>query len=175
MLRINKYSDAESKLKQLASAMSQDDPQRTFVDVYLAQSQMAQDNLSGVEDKLKAAILANQNKDLRTLAHNVLGDYHRIKKEKDLAFWEYLKVDTLYSEDKEEHAKALYYLSQLFDKPKNDPVRSQGVPGEAQVEGLRGHALPALGGEREEIALNEGLFDAFPAEFALDGGVRESL
>jgi hypothetical protein len=126
LLRINKFADAEAKLKQLASTIPADDPQRTFVDVYLAQSQMAQGRFDGVEAKLKAAILANEDKKLRALSHNFLGDYHRSKGEKDLAFWEYLKVDTLYNEDKEEHAKALYYLSQLFDAAKNDRERAAG-------------------------------------------------
>jgi hypothetical protein len=125
LLRINKFTDAETKLKQIEATMAADDPQRTFVDVYVAQTQMAQGRLDGVEAKLKAAILASEDKNLRAVSHNFLGDYHRLKKESDLAFWEYLKVDTLYNDDREEHAKALYYLSQLFDKPKNDPVRAE--------------------------------------------------
>ena len=57
--------------------------------------------------------------------HNCLGDYYRLRKELEPAFWEYLKVDTLYSQDKEESAKALYYLAELFDKVKNDKVRAE--------------------------------------------------
>ncbi len=125
LLRVSKFPEAEAKLKQLASALPKDDPQRTFVDVYLAQSQMAQGNVNGVEAKLKAAILSNPDRNLRALAHNFLGDYYRLQREPEQAFWEYLKVDTLYSDDREEHAKALYYLSQLFDKPKNNPARAE--------------------------------------------------
>jgi predicted negative regulator of RcsB-dependent stress response len=124
LLRVNKFADAETKLNQLAATMPQDDPQRILVDVYLVQSQIAQNRFDGVEEKLKTAIRSSEDKTLRALAHNFLGDYYRAKKELDRAFWEYLKVDTMYNQDTEEHAKALYYLSQLFDIPKNDRERA---------------------------------------------------
>jgi hypothetical protein len=34
-------------------------------------------------------------------------------------------VDTLYTQDRDEHAKALYHLSTLFDKVKNDRARAK--------------------------------------------------
>src|SRR5262249_32432557 len=42
LLRVSKFADAEAKLKALQGGLSRDDPQRTFVDVFLVQSQMAQ-------------------------------------------------------------------------------------------------------------------------------------
>jgi hypothetical protein len=125
LVRGNKFADAERKLKALAAVLPKDASQRTAVDLYLAQSQMAQGRLDGVEAKLRATILASKDKSLLALAHNFLGDFYRLKKQEDLAFWEYLRVDMMYSEDKEEHSKALYYLSQLFDRPRNDPVRAE--------------------------------------------------
>jgi hypothetical protein len=125
LVRGSKFADAEGKLNTLARALPKDAPQRTAVDLYLAQSQMAQGRLDGVEAKLRATIRASTDKALLALAHNFLGDFFRLKNQPDLAFWEYLKVDMMYSEDKEEHAKALYYLAQLFDKPKNDPARAE--------------------------------------------------
>jgi hypothetical protein len=125
LVRGNKFADAEMKLKTLASTLPKDAPQRIAVDLYLAQSEMEQGRLDGVEEKLRATIRASVDKTLLALAHNFLGDLYRQKKQTDLAFWEYLKVDMMYSDDKEEHAKALYYLAQLFDKPKNDPARAE--------------------------------------------------
>jgi hypothetical protein len=125
LVRGGKYADAELKLKSLASRLPKDAPQRTAVDLYLAQSEMAQGRLDGVEAKLRATIRSSDDKTLLALAHNFLGDFYRLKMQADLAFWEYLKVDMMYSEDREEHAKALYYLAQLFDKPKNDPARAE--------------------------------------------------
>ena len=125
LLSANKFPDAESKLKEVAVAMPADDPQRAQVDVYLAQSQIAQEHLDGIEKKLKDAISANEDKKLRALAHNALGDYYRAKKDMERAFWEYLKVETMYDVDREEQAKALYWLSKLFDQPKNDLGRAE--------------------------------------------------
>lgn len=125
LLSANKFTDAESKLKEVAAAMPADDPQRAQVDVYLAQSQIAQVHLDGIEKKLKDAISANEDKKLRALAHNALGDYYRAKKDMERAFWEYLKVETMYDVDREEQAKALYWLSKLFDQPKNDLGRAE--------------------------------------------------
>ena len=54
-----------------------------------------------------------------------LGDFYRKKNLNEDAFWEYLRVDTLYSQNRNEHAKALYYLSKLFVDVKKDKVKSQ--------------------------------------------------
>jgi hypothetical protein len=117
LLRALKFGEAEAKLKQVESALPADDPQRTFVEVYLIQTRIAQKgNLDGIQKKLEQIILRSKDGALGALAHNALGDYYRTKGD-DQAFWEYLKVDMMYNQDKEEHAKALYFLSQLFQKP----------------------------------------------------------
>jgi hypothetical protein len=125
LLSAKKFTDAEAKLKEVAAALPADDPQRAQVDIYLAQARIAQNRLDGIEKKLKDAITANEDKKLRALAHNALGDYYLAKKEPERAFWEYLKVETMYDVDREEQAKALYWLSKLFDQPKNDPARAE--------------------------------------------------
>ena len=58
------------------------------------------------------------------MAHASLGDYYRIKKQDEEALWEYLKVDALYSQEKEEHAKALYWLSRLFESVQGSKIRA---------------------------------------------------
>jgi hypothetical protein len=118
LMRGQKFREAEGKLKQVESALPADDPQRAFVEVYLIQSRIAQKgNLDGIQKKLEQIIRVGKDGSLRALAHNSLGDYYRTKGDDAQAFWEYCKVDMLYNQDKEEHAKALYYLSQLSEKP----------------------------------------------------------
>ena len=78
-----------------------------------------------MEADLRKALTANDDPNLKAAAHNALGDYFRKKDNLEEAFWHYLRVDVLYPQDVTEHAKALYYLSKLFDKPKNDPLRAQ--------------------------------------------------
>lgn len=126
LVRGRKFTQAETKLKLLASSLPKDDPQRAFVDVYLIQVRLERGNLDGIEAKLKAVLRGSENKELRALVHNALGDYYRHKEDADSAFWQYLFVDTSYSENKEEHAKALYYLWKLFNNPRrNDPTRAE--------------------------------------------------
>lgn len=118
LMRALKFRVAEQKLTQVESALPADDPQRAFVEVYLIQSRIAQKGkLDGIDNKLEQIIRTGKDGSLRGLAHNALGDYYRAKGDNAQAFWEYCKVEMLYNQDKEEHAKALYYLSQLFNKP----------------------------------------------------------
>jgi hypothetical protein len=125
MMTARKFADAEKKLNQVASALPAADPQRAMVDVYLIQSQIAQKGkLDGIDMKLHQLLGTVKDGGLRAAAHNSLGDYYRAKDDLAQAFWEYCKVDMLYSQDKEEHAKALYYLSQLFVNPRNDRLRA---------------------------------------------------
>ncbi len=118
LMRALKFGEAEQKLKQVESALPANDPQRAFVEVYLIQSRIAQKgSLNGIDKKLEQIIRSGKDGSLCGLAHNALGDYYRTKGDNAQAFWEYCKVDMLYNQDKEEHAKALYYLAQLFDRP----------------------------------------------------------
>lgn len=126
LMAARKFADAETKLNQVASALSANDPQRAMVEVYLIQSRIAQKGkLDGIDTKLHEVLRTVKDGSLRAAAHNSLGDYYRAKGDLAQAFWEYCKVDMLYNQDKEEHAKALYYLSQLFVNPRNDRVRAE--------------------------------------------------
>lgn len=125
LMAARKFADAETQLNQAASALSTNDPQRATVEVYLIQSRIAQKGkLDGIDTKLHQVLRTVKDGKLRAAAHNSLGDYYRAKNDLTQAFWEYCKVDMLYNQDKEEHAKALYYLSQLFVNPRNDRLRA---------------------------------------------------
>lgn len=124
MMAVKKFADAEKKLKEVESILSAGDPQRNFVEVYLIQSRIAQKGkLDGIDTKLHDIVRVGKDGALLAAAHNSLGDFYRAKGDAQ-AFWEYLKVDMLYNQDKEEHAKALYYLAQLFYQPRGDAARA---------------------------------------------------
>jgi hypothetical protein len=122
--RDNKYADAEQKLKAVAAGMKPDDPQRTYVQVALAQTQVAQGNVKEAEAPLKAAVKGTGDDHLKSLAYNALGDYYQRNKQPDEAFWQYLRVDAVYNQDREEHARALYNLWKLFEAVRGDQQRS---------------------------------------------------
>jgi len=124
LLRGGKPADAEAELKGLAAKLSAADPQRPEVEVFLAHSRLAQGQLGQVEAPLRAALQNPADGAVRAAAHNLLGDYYQAKGRPEAAFWEYLYVDTLYPQDRDEHAKALYNLSTLFFKVKNDRTRA---------------------------------------------------
>jgi hypothetical protein len=95
------------------------------VQVLLAQSQLEQNNLGAVETQVKSALAGTSDNLVRAVAHNTLGEYYLRGKQEEEAFWQFLRVDVLYNQDKAEHAKALYHLSKLFDRPRNDPARAR--------------------------------------------------
>ena len=103
--RDNKNADAEQKLKAVAAGLKADDPQRTYVQVSLAQTQVAQGNIKEAEAPLKAAVAGAGDDHLKALAYNALGDYYLQNKQPDEAFWQYLRVDAVYNQDREEHAR----------------------------------------------------------------------
>ncbi len=150
LLRVSKYADAEARLKALQAGLARDDPQRAFVDVCLVQSQMAQGNTSGAEPQLQAVLRTATEANVRGLANNLLGDYYRLKNQPEQAFWHYLRVDFLYNQDKEEQAKALFYLSKLFDKVKNDPVRAEECLTRLRSSAFAGTAYQRQAGGEEK-------------------------
>lgn len=125
LLRGGKYRDAEARLRKLAPTLSRDDPQALLVKAYLAESALGQNNLKDVAKDLGEVARASADPRLRGVVHNLLGDYYRKQGQAEEAFWEYLRVETVYNEDVEENAKALYFLVGLFDKVKKDPLRGK--------------------------------------------------
>jgi hypothetical protein len=124
-LRSGKFGEAETILDGLRTSLSPADPQRALALLYLAQAQLSANKLNDVEAHLKAALASSSDPAAKCLAHNTLGDYYRKKNMNEEAFWEYLRVDVLYPQDRNEHAKALYNLWKLFADVKKDKVKSQ--------------------------------------------------
>jgi tetratricopeptide (TPR) repeat protein len=124
-LRAGKWADAQKQLEKLAKGLSGADPEKPFVEAFLAESRIGQGNLDGVDAALKDVMKGNEDGKLRGLVHNVLGEWHEKKGQPEDAFWHYLRVDALYPDDPEEHARALFRLAELFDKVKKDPIRGR--------------------------------------------------
>jgi tetratricopeptide (TPR) repeat protein len=131
LMKTEKFAEARAKLQGVLELLPENNPQRSKVQVYLTQCQI----LSGsdaeakqAEQQLKTLLAGTDDKALKALAHNTLGDYYtKLKRDED-AFWEYLRVDTMYPDDKDEHARAMYHLSRLFreaDKIRNSERAEQ--------------------------------------------------
>jgi tetratricopeptide (TPR) repeat protein len=151
LLRGGQYADAERRLKSLASAMSAADAQLPFVKAYLVESRLGRGQLDGVPKDLAEVIKSSGDARLRGVAHNLLGDYYLKKGQQDEAFWHYLRVDAMYNEDAEEHAKALFQLATLFDKVKKDPLRGKECAARLMEPRFAGTPYPrrlAAGGKK---------------------------
>jgi len=124
LLSADSFADAERKLAVLSRTLSKDDPQAVRVEIYLAACK-AKTNIADAEKRLQAVIHSEAEPAVKALAYNTLGDGYRANNRLDDAFWQYLWVDQVYTLDREEHAKALYHLSTLFEKVKKNPARAQ--------------------------------------------------
>ena len=130
LMRAKRYPEAEKRLMVLLDSLPPGDAARAATQVYLVQTQVAQKKTEGAEKNLKDAIAGTNDALLRGMAYNGLGDYYREKGQTEEAFWQYLRVDTLYNLDAHEHAKAIYHLSELFKVKKfgdrtGDPIRAK--------------------------------------------------
>jgi hypothetical protein len=125
LIRAAKYPSAEARLQALAASLAPGAPQRAAAEVYLAQAHLAQGKADQAEAQARSVLDGTADGAVLAAAHNLLGDCLLRNGKPEDAFWEYLKVDVLYGQDREEHARALYHLAELFDKVKNDPVRAR--------------------------------------------------
>jgi TolA-binding protein len=125
LLRGNKAAEAQARLQKLVSAVPPTSPEAPKVQVLLALCDVATGKAGAAEAKLKGLLAADLDGGVKGLVYNALGDVARQKGKVEDAFWDYLWVDVVYNQDKNEQAKALYYLSKLFVDVKNDPARAQ--------------------------------------------------
>jgi hypothetical protein len=147
LLRAGRHADAEKKLTTLDSTLSAGETAKPAVQVFLAQCQLARGEVAKVEAQLNSALARTVDTAVLAAGHNILGDYYLKMGQPENAFWQYLRVDVQYGEDREEDAKALYHLSELFDKVKNDKVRAQDcltrLQDKAQFAGTEYHKKAA--------------------------------
>lgn len=126
LMRTSQFPAAEKKLGEIAATLSPNDPLGLRLQVFQAECQSAAKKYDQAQAKLKTILTADAADGVtKGLAHNVLGDCLRETGKLDEAFWNYLWVDTVYNQDRQEQARALYHLSKLFEQVKKDPNRAQ--------------------------------------------------
>ena len=103
--------------------MSANTTQRPYLLVLLSQSQTEQGKLDAVEKQLREALTGRPTRPSRPPPQRRSAITISRKQDED-AFWEYLRVDVLYNQDREQQAKALFHLSTLFDTVKQEPLRA---------------------------------------------------
>ncbi len=124
MLQSDRANEAQAKYKALSGNLPRDHPYADRVEVGLLRCQLASGQAAAAEQGLRTMLTKARDNTLRALVHNTLGDYYLKANRPEDAFWEYLRVDVQYNEDKNQHARALYHLAKLFATLKKNPDRA---------------------------------------------------
>jgi hypothetical protein len=125
LIRTKQFTQAEQQLRKMAVALQAGDPEAQRIAVHLAECQVASGNFAQAEAKLKDILKSNADGTVKALACNTLADGYLAAKNTEEAFWYYLWVDTVFNQDKQERARAVYHLSKLFEQVRNDAGRAQ--------------------------------------------------
>jgi tetratricopeptide (TPR) repeat protein len=125
LLRGHRFAEAEKRFQALLAGTAAKDAQWAVLQILLTQSQIGQNNLARAPQQLRDAVAASDDAAVKAMALNTRGDYFLKLDKPEEAFWCYLKADTLYGQEREEQARALYHLARLFETVKKDPLRAQ--------------------------------------------------
>lgn len=116
LVREKKYAVAKARVAELMQDSPAGDPQRPRLEIALAECQAASGELDPAVKSLTALIQQPIDNVTKAHAYNILGDcYYNREKWKD-ALWNYLYVDVIYHQNREEQARAIYYASKAFEK-----------------------------------------------------------
>lgn len=111
-----KYPAAEVKLAEMLKTLPKTSKVYPRALVAHAECLMAANKADEAVEILKKTTKETTDKALKAVAYNTLGaNYFKNDQFKE-ARWEFLWVDVVYNQDKNEHAKALYYLTHVFEK-----------------------------------------------------------
>jgi TolA-binding protein len=123
-LKIGKYDVARQKLEALAAKLPKDSSAGQKARLFQAECLAATKNVAAAR-ALAAKVLAEaKDPAVRAVGYNVLGYCDLLADNLKEARWDFLWVDAVYNQDPAEHARALYYLHQVFARL-NDPERAR--------------------------------------------------
>lgn len=117
-----KYDEAVAELDRLIAKFPKNSIDQRSAQLAKAQSLAGLKKFDQAETLVKELILANppDNAMVQAPAYNTLGDCLREANRPKDALIAYLHTDLLYAKNKEEHPRALYQISQLFRRLKQD-------------------------------------------------------
>jgi tetratricopeptide (TPR) repeat protein len=125
-VKTNEHAVALKRLEEIMSKMPKTHPYYVRAQVAKAECLVATEKMDDAIKLLKEMIQTSPEKNyqVKAAAHNALGYCYFQKKQYAEARWEFLWVDVVYNQDRDEHAKALFYLTDVFAKL-NDSEKSQ--------------------------------------------------
>jgi predicted negative regulator of RcsB-dependent stress response len=123
LLEGKRYAEAEKKLQGLLAGPS-DDARGAKIRIYLARCQAGSGKLPEAVKQLEGLIAGTTDKSIKAAAYNALGDCYRSQGRGKDALWQYLWVDVIYHQDRDEHLKAMEHLAKLFEE-QGDKTRAK--------------------------------------------------
>jgi hypothetical protein len=130
LTRKGSLDQAITELDKVIAASPEGSARRRDAQIAKAESLVSQKKYSDAEALIKGVIKAAPAEDAATqsAAHNTLGACLRSAGRPKEALYAYLHTDMLFSKDKDEHAKALAQIAQLWRDPQlNRPDRAEEV------------------------------------------------
>ncbi|MCI0458668.1 MAG: hypothetical protein L0Z62_17030 [Gemmataceae bacterium] len=109
-----KLAQAEGNLRKQLATLPAGSRQLLRGRLALAECLGTARKLPEAKDLVKKVLAETKDRQLRTLAYNTMGYCYWQNEQWQDARWEFLWVDVVYNQDKAEHAKALYYLWDIF-------------------------------------------------------------
>ncbi len=125
LVEAKQFAEAEKKLTDLLRGAQANDRQAARLRIALAECRIADNQLAAAEKDLEALTEQLTEPELKAFAYNALGDCYQRQGDPKKAMWSYLKVDVLYSQNKQEQARALYNLVKVFTVLKDDKKAQQ--------------------------------------------------
>lgn len=123
LMEAKKYPDAEKKIRDLMKEIK-DETQLARMRVSLAECMDFAKKTADAKKELKEITKIN-NPDTKALAYNALGECHLRHKETHDALWNFLYVDMVYNQNKEEHERAMRNLVVVFKELKDEKKSAQ--------------------------------------------------
>ena len=123
-LRAGKHELARKKLQELIAKLPKDSPFIARAQIAQAECLVAAKKPDEARKILKQIVKETGDKGLKAAAYNALGESYAKAGMLKEARWEFLWVDVVYNQDRNEHARALYYLWWIFSQL-NEPERAQ--------------------------------------------------
>lgn len=123
-VQAGKFEAAMKKLQTMAAKLPKGSRQAIRAQVAQAECLANNKKIDEAINMVKPIIKDVTDKGGKAAAYNTLGYCYFQKEDFKQARWEFLWVDVVYNQDRNEHAKALYYLAQTFEKL-NEPEQAQ--------------------------------------------------
>lgn len=123
-VRAGEFAAALKDLQALSARLPKDSPFATRALVAQAECLAASKQGDQARKILQDVIQKTKDRGLKAVAYNALGQSYFDAGQLKEARWEFLWVDVVYNQDRNEHAKALYYLMRVF-KQLNEMERAQ--------------------------------------------------